>query len=183
MNSRTIAVSSLRQDVRDQFIRRTYAHLFGAIAAFTALEFYLFSSGLAGQILSMMSGLNWLWILGGFVVFSWMATHFARSTSSKGMQYFGLGLFVVAEAIIFVPLLAMAQQQAGGQVIESAALATMMGFTGLTTIAFFTRADFSWMGKILMFGGIGALVLIVCGALFGFQLGVFFSVGKRTALS
>ncbi len=52
----------------------------------------------------------------------------------------------------------------------------MLGFAGLTGVAFYTRKDFSFLRGILMWGGIGALVLIVASVLFGIQLGVFFSV-------
>jgi len=43
-------------------------------------------------------------------------------------------------------------------------------------LVFSTRKDFSFLRGILMWGGIIALVLIIGGVLFGFQLGTFFSV-------
>jgi FtsH-binding integral membrane protein len=52
----------------------------------------------------------------------------------------------------------------------------MAGFAGLTGIAFWTRKDFSFLGGLLKWGGILALVTIVAGVIFGFSLGVFFSV-------
>ena len=39
-----------------------------------------------------------------------------------------------------------------------------------------TRKDFSFLGSMLRWGFVIALVLIVGGVLFGFQLGTFFSV-------
>ena len=60
--------------------------------------------------------------------------------------------------------------------IESAALVTMLGFGGLTAVAFTTRKDFSFMGSALRWGGVVALLAIVGGVLFGFQLGTWFSV-------
>ena len=84
--------------------------------------------------------------------------------------------YVVGEAIIFVPLLVLANRFAPGA-ITSAALVTFLGFVGLSLVAFFTRKDFSFLRGILMWGGIIALVLIVAGVIFGFQLGMFFSVG------
>jgi len=92
------------------------------------------------------------------------------------LQYLALAGFVVAQALIFVPLLYVAQIKAGGGVIESAAYVTLMGFAGLTAIAFYTRKDFSFLQPFLMWGGVVALVLIAAGTLFGFQLGTFFSV-------
>ncbi len=99
----------------------------------------------------------------------------AFSAQSLGAQYAALAGFVVAEAIIFVPLLHMAQRVAEG-VIQSAALVTLLGFAGLTAVAFVTRKDFSFLGGLLRWGFIIALVLIVAGVLFGFHLGTFFSV-------
>ena len=80
-----------------------------------------------------------------------------------------------AWAIIFVPMLYIAQEYAPGA-IESAAMVTLLGFAGLTGVAFSTRKDFSFLGGMLRWGFIGALVLIVGGVIFGFQLGTFFSV-------
>jgi FtsH-binding integral membrane protein len=60
--------------------------------------------------------------------------------------------------------------------ISSAAAITFVAFTALTAIVFFTRKDFSFLRGILCWGGIIAIVLIIAGAVFGFQLGTFFSV-------
>jgi uncharacterized protein len=49
-------------------------------------------------------------------------------------------------------------------------------FGGLTAIAVITRKDFSFLGSILTMGGFIALGLIACSAIFGFSLGLFFSV-------
>ena len=81
----------------------------------------------------------------------------------------------LAEAIIFVPLLFMANQIAPG-VITSAALVTLLGFGGLTAVAFTTRKDFSFLGGMLRWAMILALVAIVSAVLFGFSLGTWFSV-------
>ncbi|HVJ20383.1 MAG TPA: Bax inhibitor-1 family protein [Polyangiaceae bacterium] len=162
-------------EARARFISRTYNHLFGAIIAFAAIEFGLFASGLADVILSAMAGVSWLLVLGLFMVASWVASRAAHTARSKVAQYAALGGFVLAEAIIFLPLLAYAERYAPG-VISSAGITTMLGFAGLTAVAFVTRKDFSFLRGILMWGGIAAMVLIASGILFGFQLGVFFSV-------
>ena len=162
-------------DVRARFITRTYNHLFGAILAFAAIEFLLFSSGLAYPIARAMMGGSWLLVLGGFMLVSWLATRAAHQSKSKGAQYAALGGYVVAEAIIFVPLLAMAEMYAPGA-IPSAGLVTMLGFAGLTAVAFTTRKDFSFLGAMLRWAGIVALVAIVAGVVFGFALGTWFSV-------
>lgn len=160
---------------RAQFIVRTYNHLFGAILAFAAIEVLLFTSGAAAVIAQAMLGVSWLFVLGGFVVAGWLFSHMANRTESKGAQYAGLAGYVGVQSIIFVPLLYIANSFAPGA-IQSAALVTMVGFGGLTGIAFWTRKDFSFLGGLLRWGMVLALVMIVAGTLFGFQLGTFFSV-------
>ncbi len=160
---------------RSKFIVRTYNHLFGAIIAFTLIEIGLFESGIAAHLAQAMLGTSWLLVLGGFMVTSWIASHFANTSTSRPAQYAGLAAYVVAEALIFVPLLFVANQVAPGA-IQSAGIVTMLGFAGLSAVAFVTKKDFSFLRGILMFGGIIALVAIVAGSLFGFQLGTFFSV-------
>lgn len=169
-------VSALDTDRRATFLTRTYTHLLGAILGFTAIEVFLFSSGLAEPIARAMLSVNWLLVLGGFMLVSWFASRAALSVSSLGSQYLGLAAFVAAEALIFVPMLFIANVYAPGA-IQSAALVTIMGFVGLTAVAFSTRKDFSFLGAGLRWLGIMALVLIAASVLFGFELGTWFSVG------
>ncbi len=173
-DTRILPVSRLTVDARATFINRTYQHLLGAIVAFAALEVMLFKSGLAEPIARLFSG-SWLMVLGGFMIVSWLASRVALSSRSLGAQYAALAGFIVAEALVFVPMLYIAQKVADG-VIQSAALVTLLGFAGLTAVAFVTRKDFSFLGGLLRWGFIVALLLIVAGLLFGFQLGTFFSV-------
>jgi FtsH-binding integral membrane protein len=175
MTTRVVPVGQLGDEARGAFVVRTYLHLFGAILGFTLLEVMFFSTGMAWPMAQAMLGTSWLLVLGGFVVVSWIATHVAQSAESAFAQYAALAGYVLAESIIFVPLLAIAQLTAPG-VINSAAAVTLLGFTGLTVIAVTTGRDFSFLGGILRWAGVVALLLIVAGAIFGFQLGTFFSV-------
>lgn len=161
-------------DTRARFIVRTYNTLFVAILGFTAFEVLLFKSGLAEPIARTLSG-SWLLVLGGFMLVSWIASHAAHSARSPVAQYAALGGFVFAEAIVFVPLLYIAAAVAPGA-IQSAAIVTMIGFAGLTAVAFTTRKDFSFMGGILRWIAICAMLLIVASLIFGFTLGTLFSV-------
>ncbi len=159
---------------RARFLVRTYNTLFGAIAAFAAIEFALFTTGVA-PVIAQALGRNWLIVLGGFMLVSWLASRAAATATSTAAQFAALAGFVVAEAIIFVPLLYLANTVAPGA-IQSAGLVTMVGFTGLTAIAWTTKKDFSFLGGMLRWGAIMALILIAASLLFGFQLGIFFSV-------
>jgi FtsH-binding integral membrane protein len=173
--SQATPVIQLSENSRGRFIARAYNHLFGAIAAFILLEVFLFKTGMAEGIAQVLLGGSWLLVLGGFMVVSWMARYAAHRSNSKAAQYAALAGYVVAQAIIFVPLLYVAEHFAPG-VISSAAAVTFLGFVGLSLVAFFTRKDFSFLRGLLFWGGIVALVLIVAGVIFGFQLGTFFSV-------
>jgi hypothetical protein len=177
-DSRNLNAPDIRigEDTRAAFLTRTYVHLFGAIIAFVMIEVALFSSGLAETIARAMLGVSWLLVLGGFMVVSWIASRAAFSAKSMAAQYAALGAFVFAEALIFVPLLYIANHYAPGA-IESAATVTLIGFAGLTAVAFISRKDFSFLGGLLKWGMVLALVAIVGGVLFGFNLGTWFSVG------
>lgn len=170
-----LPVAALGTDARAGFLVRTYAHLLGAILAFAGLEVFLFQSGLAYPIAQAMLGGSWLLVLGGFMVVSWFASRTAATAESRPAQYAALAATVAAQAVIFVPLLVIANQVAPGT-IASAAWVTLMGFTALTALVVFTGKDFSFLGSLLKWGGIVALVAIVSAVLFGFELGTWFSV-------
>ena len=165
---------------RATFIRRTYAHLAGALAAFLLLEILLFQTSLPALMLDFAAGgrFNWLMILGGFVLVGWLARAFAANHMSLQAQYVGLGLYVVAEAIIFMPLILIALLVAGSpNILVQAAVMTATLFTGLTAVVFITGKDFNFLRSFLVVGGMIAIGLIVSGAIFGFDLGLAFSGG------
>jgi FtsH-binding integral membrane protein len=159
---------------RARFIARTYSTLFLAIVAFTGMEVALFATGIADALAPALGG-NWLLVLGGFMIASWLGSHVAHTAKSPVAQYAALGGFVFAQALVFMPMLWIAANRFPG-VIQSAGLVTLVGFGGLTAVAFTTRKDFSFLGGILRWAGIVAIVLIVASLIFGFSLGVFFSV-------
>jgi hypothetical protein len=168
-------VAEASAESRSTFIWRTYGHVAAAILLFAAIESYLFSSELAQPLAQTLLGFNWLLILGAFMVVGWLATHVAHTAQSKPVQYVALVGFVVAEAIIFLPLLTIAIVLQPG-IVESAVGVTLLGTAGLTAVAFITRKDFSFLRGLLVWGGILALVGIVASVLFGFGLGTWFSV-------
>jgi FtsH-binding integral membrane protein len=152
-------------DQRADFITKTYLHLAGAIGLFVILEAILLRlPGIENLVSTMIRGNAWLIVLGLFMVVSFVANSWAMSAVSMTKQYMGLGLYVVAEAIIFVPLLYIAERAAPG-VITSAAIATLGLFGVMTAIVFFTRKDFSFLRTILVFGGFAALGFIVVATL------------------
>lgn len=161
--------------MRGVFLRRVYGHLAAAIGLFTLIQVLLFQSGVAYPMAQRMLSVNWLLVLGGFMVIGWLGRSIAYKAGSITSQYAGLGLFVVGQAIIFVPMLVIADGYAPGA-IRSAALITVIGFTLLTMVALSMRHDFSFLGGIMRWAGIVALLAIVGGVAFGFELGTWFSV-------
>ncbi len=173
------AAADALPEERARFIRKTYLHLAAAILAFVLLEGFLFTSGAAYSIMSVLSlggSMSWLIVLGAFMGVSWLASSWANSNTSKGMQYLGLALYVVAEAIIFVPMMFMAANASSdGSVIPKAGIVTLGLFLGISSVVFLTRKDFSFLGPILAIGGFVALGFIVASILFGFSLGSIFA--------
>src|SRR5262249_33855665 len=84
----------------------------------------------------------------------------AQSDMPAGVQYLGLGLYVVIESIIFLPLLWIANTQYPGT-ISTAGILTFMVFVGLTLAVLLTRQDFSYMRPILTVGSMLALGFIL----------------------
>src|SRR5690606_31390657 len=87
-------------------------------------------------------------------------------------------LYILAQAIIFVPLLYIAIFYTGSlALLTQAVVITGSLFLGLTFIVFSTKADFSFLRSILAIGFFVAMGTIVAGMIFGFDLGLWFSVG------
>ncbi|MFN0141374.1 MAG: Bax inhibitor-1 family protein [Pyrinomonadaceae bacterium] len=164
---------------RASFIRRTYTLLAVAILAFIAVEGMLFVSGAAQMIATVIfsgGAVGWLVVLGLFMGVSFLANRWATSETSVTTQYLGLGIFIIAEAIIFVPLITVATYWSGdASVLVKAGVVSLGLFLGITMTVFITRTDFSWLGPILAIGGFAALGFIVASAIFGFTLGNVFA--------
>lgn len=171
-----VLVANANETERAGFIRRTYLHLGGAILAFAGVETLLIQSGIAESFVHLLQGGMWMWlvVMGLFMAVSYVANNWAHSAISREMQYAGLGLFVVAEAIVFMPLIYIALSKAP-DVLNHAALLTLMLVGGLTFTAFTTRKNFAFLGPALSIGGWIALGVILTSVLFGFTLGALFS--------
>ncbi len=162
--------------VRSSFLKKTYLNLAIAFIVFVALEGALMSWQPAVELASkMLSGNNWLIVLLAFMGISWLANSWAASATSLGKQFAGLYLYVAAEAIIFFPLLLVAESIAPDAIGQAAILtASLSG--GITAYVFLSGKSFSYLGSFLTIVSFIALGVIVCSMLFGFQLGLWFSV-------
>jgi FtsH-binding integral membrane protein len=179
------SVATAEPSERALFIRRTYSHLAGAILAFICLETVLVNTVPLDVVAGLLGGsrLSWLVVLAAFMGASWLAQYWARSQTSRALQYCGLALYVVAEAVIFLPLLLIASEISSPSVIPTAGILTLATFGGLTITVFVTRKDFSFLGPILSIGCLIALGLIVAACIFGFDLGVLFAAAMVALMS
>lgn len=163
------------------FYRKTYSHVAIALLAFIVVEAILINTVPESLIFSMVSSpFVWLFILGGFWLGSMLANKWTQA-QDKSTQYRGLGIYVLLEAIIFLPMIYIAIDLSDGlAIISQAGIITLSLFAGLTAVVFLTRVDFSFLRTVLVVGGFLALGLIVAGALFNFDLGLWFSVAMVT---
>ncbi len=164
---------------RTDFIRRTYIHLAGAVIGFVLLESVLMNS-IGPVLLSMLGVSRWapLLFIGGFMAVGWLARSWAESEASAQLQYVGLSLYVLAQAVIMAPLLLIATS-IDPDIPMMAGVVTGVVFAGLTAFTFLTKADFSWMGRILWIAGLGVMGFVLCATIFqqASWLGLGFSVG------
>lgn len=173
------------QGVSDRvvFLRKTYAHLGVALIAFAALTGGMmrfatdFSLSFSRWAITG-GGWNWLIVLGAFMLVGYLAERLAHSETSRGLQYVGLGIFVVAEAFLLQPLLwllfAKFGSSVGFSIISQATVITLSIFVGLTLTVFLTKKDFSFMRGALVVCSFAALGVILASIIFGFSLGAFF---------
>ena len=171
-------VAMSTEEQKASFYRKTYIHVALAILAFIFVETALLMVVPTELIMGMVSQKYvWLLIIGGFWLASMLAEKWTMA-SSRSMQYAGLGFYVLLEAIIFLPMMYIALVYTGsGKVILQAGLITFMLFLGLTGVALTSKRDFSFLRSVLIIGGFISLGLIIAGMLFGFNLGLWFSVG------
>lgn len=142
---------------------------------FVGLEVLLFTSGIAQQLAPIMAS-NWLIVIGGFMLLGWLSSYFTNSHASPAMQYVQLGITILLQALIFIPLLVYAIYLSDVSVLSSAVSVTLLIFGGMTAIVAYSGKNFSFLGPFLGILGIAALIAIVGSVLFSVTLGFYFSV-------
>ncbi len=176
--NKTLLIEST-DEVRVAFYKKTYAHVAGGVLLFVLFEYLLLQSDTIVEfMLSMTDGWRWLVMLGGFMLITSYAESTVLKTADKNIQYMAYALYVFAQALIFVPLLAIAIYYTESvDLIQQAAIVTLALFVGISSVVFITKKDFSFIKTGLTIGFFIAMGLIVAGTLFGFNLGLWFSVG------
>ncbi|MEO8705944.1 MAG: Bax inhibitor-1 family protein [Kofleriaceae bacterium] len=196
------AVATLGVSDRITFLRKTYAHLGGALLVFAALtggmlkyapEFSWKFTTMFGTSMFAMLAMMVLMMVG-----LWVAERWVRSSTSRGVQYAGLGLGVAIYAFLFQPIFWVLMLKFSHYNVEQIALIrsghmvpvlngpameiltqaiaiTLAIFVGLTLVVFISKKDFSFMRGILTIASFGAIGMIFAAIIFGFTLGAFFA--------
>ncbi|WP_390452794.1 Bax inhibitor-1/YccA family protein [Chryseobacterium sp. Alg-005] len=173
-----ILVAHSSEVEKADFYKKVYLHVALAVLAFIGVETVLINI-VPVEIISLMFAQKYTWLL--IIGVFWLASILANKWSlsqSRSTQYMGLGFYILLEAVIFLPLLYIAVgYSGGGTMIFQAAMLTIAMFAGLSAVAFTSKKDFSFLRNIIIIGGFISIGLIVAGAIFGFNLGLWFSVG------
>lgn len=164
-------------DTRQKFIRKTYLHLAAAIALFAVIETLLIQAGLGKLALQLLAINKFAW-LGVLLVYGF-ASHFvhkwAHSSLSIEKQYMAWFAGIVIEAVIFLPMIAMALYFSKDvNILQQAAVTTIALVIGLTAVVFTTGKDFSFLRPALTIGFFVVAGLIIASIVFGFSLGIYF---------
>ena len=179
-----IPVAKIDHEARAAFYKKTYTHVALAFLAFVLVEALVFSTpALVNGIMSIFMINKWM-IIGVMIAFSFAAGYVERmayTATDKKNQYIALGLYVLLEAFIFVPLIGIAFLTGGTGTIENILLPgviiTVALFAGLVLTVFITGKDFSFLKAAV---GMGMMIMIgiaVIGMIFGFNIGSWFSIG------
>ena len=162
------------------FYKKTYAHVAAGVLVFVFFEYLLLQSEtIVSFMLSLTDGYKWLLLLGGFMLITNYAESTALKSQDKNIQYLAYGVYILLEAIIFVPMIYIAAvlTDSGTEILQQAAVVTLSLFTGLSAAVLLTKKDFSFLKTGLTIAGFITIGLIIAGSLFGFNLGLWFSVG------
>ncbi len=176
----TLLLNAATDVERVAFYKKTYAHVAVGVLLFIAFEYLLLQSEtIVTFALSLTEGYKWLFMLGGFMLVTTYAERMTMKTQDKNKQYLAFALYVFAQAFIFVPLIYIAAfyMDSGSELLYQASIVTLALFTGLSAVVFMTKKDFSFLRTGLTIGFFIAIGLIVAGMIFGFNLGLWFSVG------
>jgi FtsH-binding integral membrane protein len=167
---------------RAAFFRRTYGLVAASFGAFAVTLYALFVSGIADTFMRSIAGVGSWGMLGVMVLF-WVGTTAAQSLAfnraSRASQYAGLGLYVLLQALIFVPLIvytAYVTKGNPGEILIPACMATGALVIALTAVVFMTNMDFSFLKVAIVIGSICALGIVIVSLFSETPLGAWFSI-------
>jgi FtsH-binding integral membrane protein len=195
------AVATLGVSERVAFLRKTYAHLAVALVGFAVIAGgmirYMTETSFKFSAWAFTGQYHWLAVIGAFMIVGFVTDRLAKSNTSRGIQYVGLTLAVIAEGIILQPMLWVLFMKYGKpadfvvndagnvtsfvtsgmavKVLMESIIITLTIFIGLSATVFVTKKDFSFLRGALVIASFAALGVILASMLFGFSLGALFA--------
>jgi FtsH-binding integral membrane protein len=171
------------------FYKKTYITAGFSFLAWIFVVFGLFETGIARTVLYGMGKISWLLILGIFWGTSYIGEKMTAS-EEKEKQYMGLGIYIVAYALIFLPLISIVVEYSYGSwnyamdnVLIPAFISASTVFTALTATVFVTKTDFSFLRAFAVFGSFAAIGAIIIFTVSGMQIGSWFAIAMIVLMS
>ncbi len=191
-SSNPFVVAAASPATRADFYRKTYLLVAVACAVFgLVLAGILATPAIVNPLTSLFFGsgaFGWLLVLAGFWGISMLSNRLAFGGASAGTQIAGLGIYIVAEALLFAPMLNILMWRFGSatmlnEIVAPAALSTLLLSVGLTATVFMTKTDFSFLRAFITIGffvALGAMLLLMffggIGSWFIIAMTVFIAV-------
>ena len=193
MNDHTnpFVVAAAAPAARADFYRKTYMLVAASCAVFgLVLAGTLSMPAVVTPLTPLFFGggaLGWLLVLAAFWGISMLANRLAFGGASEGTQLAGLGIYIVAEALLFAPMLNVLMMRFGeatlSEIVAPAAVSTLLLAGGLTATVFMTKTDFSFLRAFVSIGFFVALGAVVLLALFGGGIGTWFIIAMTVFIS
>lgn len=184
-------VAAAAPAARADFYRKTYMLVAASCAVFgLVLAGTLSMPAVVNPLTQLFFGggaLGWLLVLAAFWGISMLANRLAFGGASEGTQLAGLGIYIVAEALLFAPMLNVLMMRFGdatlSEIVAPAAVSTLLLAGGLTATVFMTKTDFSFLRAFVSIGFFVALGAVVLLALFGGGIGTWFIIALTVFIS
>jgi FtsH-binding integral membrane protein len=172
-------VAEESQSTQKAFLVKTYSNLILAVFVFAGTIFFSATNPIIRNAIFNLYRLPFATLIvmaimiGVGVGASWIANN-SRNISLHYIALFG---YAIIEGFFFVPLIIgfLGRGASGITALTNGSILTVGVFSVLTLIVFITKPNLGFLGKFLAFGGLSALFMIVLSAIFGFNLGIWFT--------
>ncbi len=169
------------------FYRKTYGLVALAFAGFAGLLYTFFNltpvaeifMTTLGAMFKSLGGFTWLIVMLGFWAGTYFAQKLASNRASRESQYAGLALYVLLEALIFIPLIAIVAVTTKGHpddILLPACGLTGALVLGLTLAVQLTQVDFSFLRIVITIGSICAIGAVIMFTIMGINPGTWFAL-------
>jgi FtsH-binding integral membrane protein len=175
MNSDATILPASEATVSDRatFLQKTYRLLLFGVLGFALT---LWAAGSVDWVRNLALGL-WrthpLIVMIGLFAASWFVHSVAEKHPINLIAYWG---YVFLFGLLLAPIVLWAASTQGPSVLATAAVVTAIVFTGLTAYVIMFAKDFSFLGGALSIGIFAMIGIAVAGMIFGFQVGLWYSV-------